>query len=83
MLKSRSAFILSIAITLLIGCGDSSEVNVDCAAPDPLCDFNEVESADPCTEDEADCRSVEIDHCDAPWVSYCRSGGGTGGAGGD
>ena len=83
MFKSRFALILSIFITLQVGCGDSSEPTVVCAAPDDLCDFNEVESADPCAEDEAGCRSVEIVHCNAPWVRYCRSGGGTGGAGGD
>ncbi len=80
----RMLVVLCCAVAFTsFGC-DLSESEQMCAAPGSLCDVNEMESTEPCADGEADCRRVEVPHCNGPWVRYCRSGGGGfGGAVGD
>ena len=72
MNPTRILLALAVSLVAHLGCG--GETDIQCAAPGPVCDPGEMESTDPCTDDEAGtCRREEIEHCGEPWVQYCRS----------
>ena len=80
MVKKSLMVAVGLVALALLGC--QGEVSQECAAPGPLCETTEAESAEPCDESELNCRRVEIEHCGGPWVVYCRENGGSGGADG-